>query len=100
MSYKIKVLPEARLDIRDSIDWYDEQKAGLGKLFYKAVKSRLAYVQNNPLHYQISYRNVRNAVVSKFPYQVHYRIEEDSKSIIIFAVTHTSRDPQSWKKRR
>ena len=26
MSYKIKVLPEARLDIRDSIDWYDEQK--------------------------------------------------------------------------
>lgn len=31
MSYKIKVLPEARLDIRDSIDWYDEQKAGLAQ---------------------------------------------------------------------
>ncbi len=67
MSYKIKLLPEARLDIRDSINWYNEQKTGLGKLFYRAVKSRLAYIENNPLHYQVSYRNVRNALVNKFP---------------------------------
>ena len=43
MSYMIKLLPEAHLDIKDCIDWYNEQKAGLGKLFYQTVKSRLAY---------------------------------------------------------
>ena len=41
MSFKIILLPEARLDIKDSIDWYNEQKAGLGKIFYQAVKSTI-----------------------------------------------------------
>lgn len=78
MSYKIKLLPEARLDIRESIDWYNKQKAGLRKRFYEEVKSRLRDIQRNPLHYQVSYRDVRNALVNKFPHQLHYRIEESS----------------------
>jgi len=36
----------------------------------------MAYIEKNPLHYQTSYRNVRNALVDKFSYQVHYQIEE------------------------
>lgn len=97
MNYKIKLLPEARVDIKDSIDWYNEQKSGLGRLFYQAVKSRLTYIKESPFHYQVSYRNMRSALVDKFPYQTHYRIEESAKSIIVFAVTHTSRNPQLWK---
>ena len=45
MSYTIKLLPEARLDIIESIDWYNEQKEGLGKLFYHSVKSRMNYIK-------------------------------------------------------
>jgi hypothetical protein len=100
VSYKIKLLPEAHLDIKESIDWYNEQKTGLGKAFYDSVKSRLDYIKSNPLHYQVSYRNIRNALVNNFPYQVHYRIEETSKLIIIFGITHTSRDPEIWKSRK
>mgnify|MGYP001239686595 CR=1 FL=1 len=100
MSYRIKLLPEARQDILDSIGWYNEQKEGLGQLFYQAIKSRLAYISNNPLHYQISYRNIRNALVSNFPYQVHYWIEETSKLIIVFAITHTRRNPDVWNDRK
>jgi hypothetical protein len=100
MSYKIKLLPEAHLDIKESIEWYNEQKAGLGKRFYESVKLRLDYIKKNPLHYQVSYRDVRNAMVNKFPHQVHYRVEESSKSIIVFGVTHTSRNPKVWKSRK
>ncbi len=100
MSYKIRLLPEAHLDIKDSIDWYNEQKAGLGKLFYQAVKSRLTYIRENPMHYQISYQNIRCALINKFPHQVHYQIEEANKTIIVFALTHTSRNPLEWKNRK
>ena len=100
MSYKIKLLPEARLDIKESIEWYNNQKAGLGKRFYEAVKSRLQHIEKNPLHYQVSYKDVRNALVDKFPHQVYYRVEESSQSIIVFAVTHSSRDPRIWRSRR
>lgn len=34
MSYKTRLLPEARQDIEANIDWYNEQKPGLGKQFY------------------------------------------------------------------
>lgn len=100
MSYKIKLLQEARLDIKESIEWYNDQKAGLGKQFYESVKLRLQYIQRNPLHYQVSYRDIRNALVDKFPHQVHYRVEESSQLIVVFAVTHSSRDPRIWKSRR
>lgn len=100
MSYRIKLLPEAKQDIKESIDWYNEQKLGLGKLFYQEVKSKLANLKENPLHYQISYRKIRNVLINKFPYQIHYRVEEVNKSIIVFAVIHTSRNPQIWRNRK
>jgi hypothetical protein len=65
MSYKIKLLPEARLDIKESIEWYNDQKAGLGKRFYESVKSRLQYIRKNPLHFDffamlICYESIRS----------------------------------------
>lgn len=33
-AYKIQFLPEARLDIKEIIDWYNDQKSGLGKRFF------------------------------------------------------------------
>lgn len=100
MSYKMELLPEARLDIKESIEWHDDQKAGLGKRFYKSVKSRFQYIRKNPLHYQITYRGIRNALLHKFPYQIHYRVDEANRVIIVFGVTHTSRNPQIWKTRK
>lgn len=100
MSYKIKLLREARLDIKEIIEWYDEEKPGLGKRFYESLKSKLNYIRKHPLHCQVSYRDVRNILVDKYPYQVHYRIEQLDQSIIVFAVTHTSRNPRFWKKER
>ncbi|WP_114749606.1 type II toxin-antitoxin system RelE/ParE family toxin [Pleomorphovibrio marinus] len=100
MSYRIKLLPEARLDIKEIMEWYNEEKLGLGRRFYESLKSRLVYIRKYPLHCQVSYRDVRNILVDSFPYQVHYRIEEPDRLIVVFAVTHTSRDPRVWKNKR
>lgn len=97
MRYKITLLKEAHLDIKEIIKWYNEEKEGLGKLFYESLKTKLNYIQQNPLHCQVSYRDVRNILLNKFPYQIHFKIDESAKSIIIFAVTHTSRNPRVWK---
>ncbi|WP_162419125.1 type II toxin-antitoxin system RelE/ParE family toxin [Cyclobacterium roseum] len=97
MTYSIKLLPEARFDIKEIMEWYNEEKPGLGKGFYLALKSRLDYIQRYPLHCQVSYRDVRSILLDRFPYQVHYRIEETDGLIVVFAITHTSRDPRVWK---
>jgi len=100
MTYRIKLLPEARFDINEIMEWYNEEKRGLGKRFYGALKSRLDYIRKYPLHCQVSYRDVRNILLDSFPYQVHYRIEEPDGSIVVLAVTHTSRNPRVWKSKR
>lgn len=38
------------------------------------------------------------AVVSRFPYAVFYRVE--SKRVVVLTVLHTSRDPSTWPQAR
>ncbi|WP_162419128.1 type II toxin-antitoxin system RelE/ParE family toxin [Cyclobacterium roseum] len=100
MTYRIKLLPEASFDVREIMEWYDEEKPGLGDRFFESLKSGLNYIKKYPLHCQVRYRDVRNILVEKFPYQIHYRVEEPDRSVIVFAVTHTSRNPRVWKNKR
>ncbi|MCC5938851.1 MAG: hypothetical protein JJU34_16345 [Lunatimonas sp.] len=66
MSYKIKLLHEARLDIKEIIAWYNEEKRGLGKRFFESLKSRLNYIRKYPMHCQVGYLDVRNILVDNF----------------------------------
>ena len=100
MKYNVRILTPARQDLQESMQWYDEQKKGLGKLFYTAVKARISYLKQNPLHYPVTYRDLHQAPAHRFPYQLHYQVDQDKKYVIILAITHTSRDPQLWKDRR
>jgi plasmid stabilization system protein ParE len=98
--YRILFLPEARLDLKEIIAWYNQQKPGLGKQFFEFMRSKLAYIQKTPLHFQVDYKEIRNAHLDKFPYQIHYRIHDEGQAIIVLAITHTSRNPEIWKNRR
>ncbi len=37
--------------------------------------------------------------IKKFPYLIHYRIHEESKTVYVEAMLHTSRNPRIWKRR-
>ena len=49
------------------------------------------YISNNPKHYQSKYKELRQSLVTRFPYAIFYKIEEEHKHIIIFGVLHTKR---------
>lgn len=99
MSYTIKLLPDARADIKDIIDYYEEQQDGLGARFFKQLVPAIRQVRQNPAIFQIRHKKVRQAPVKKFPIWIHYLIEEQEKRVVIIAATHSSRDPQVWKNR-
>jgi plasmid stabilization system protein ParE len=42
--------------------------------------------------------DVRRMIVSRFPYAVFYQVEADR--IVVLAVLHTARDPESWPRPR
>lgn len=99
MSYKIKIDPIARLDMLESTIWYNEQQSGLGRRYYNSVQQSIKSIKTNPYKFQLRYKTLRIALVSKFPFIVMFLIDEDKKQIAITAVLHTSRNPKIWVER-
>jgi mRNA-degrading endonuclease RelE of RelBE toxin-antitoxin system len=98
--YKISIDPEALQDIQDATDWYNEQLAGLGSHFQKQVKKQITSLKKNARAYSVRYKGVRCMKIKRFPFLVHYTIIEQQKTVEVFAVLHTSRNPRIWSGRR
>jgi plasmid stabilization system protein ParE len=96
--YTTIILNIAKIDIRDSAHWYEQQKRGLGKRFIFQVRTTIHLIQKNPTTFNVKYDDVRTAVLSVFPYMIHYSVDEDNKLVIVSAVFHTSQNPKNWRR--
>lgn len=97
MSRPVILSRRARAEFDDAADWYERQKPGLGLTFSAAVRRMLLNLPSQAeLHPEV-HEDIREALVSRYPYAIYYRPEADRISVI--AVFHTSRDPVEWKVR-
>jgi len=87
----------AQREFDKAADWYDEQRAGLGREFIEEVDRVLDNIRQSPDRHAVVYAEVREALVRRFPFAVYYRIEPDQ--VVVLAVIHTSRDPAIWQRR-
>jgi toxin ParE1/3/4 len=97
MSMPLSFRSAARKEFTDAVAWYDAQRKGLGAAFVAAVNEMLGAVADQPYRYPAVYGDVREALVSRFPYCVYYRVK--TNRIVIIAVFHGSRDPSIWQAR-
>ena len=89
--------PEADRDLLEAAEWYEEQQKGLGGKFIDEVEELLGYLETNPLLFPIKYKEVRQAILTRFPYVILFRIE--SKTVIVLAVFNCYLNPAKKKKR-
>jgi ParE toxin of type II toxin-antitoxin system, parDE len=99
MSYTVINHKEVKNDVLDVKDWYKSQQKGLEKRFTNEVKNTLNYLIINPLLFQVKYKNIRTAYTEVFPFGVHYHLNEETKTISVLGVFHTSISPSKWLKR-
>jgi len=97
--FKVVILPLAKKDIHKAAQWYHTKQPGLGKRFTGEVRSKVSFIERNPMVCAKKYDNVRTAVLNTFPFLIHYSIDEIKKIIVISAVLHTSRNPKIWENR-
>ena len=90
MNYKILIVDEAKNDFRKAQTWYKNIDSKLAGRFLLSFKKSLFDIKRNPLHFQITYDDVRIVVLYTFPYLIHYSIRKDI--IVIQAIYHSSRD--------
>ena len=85
-SFTVTFSPVAIAEIEDTIDYYEKHQTGLGKRFATQLQVTLNAVRRNPFFASVRYDDIRCAAIRKFPYLVHYHINEDELSVTIIAV--------------
>ena len=95
---EIVVRPEAEAEITEAFRWYEDKSEGLGSEFMRALEASLSYIQRNPTAYATIHKQMRRALLRRFPYSVIYLI--DGGKIIILACFHASRNPKQWRNRQ
>jgi plasmid stabilization system protein ParE len=84
-------------DIDAAFDWYETQRAGLGRQFNDALATAIERVSQHPLRYRMLTRDTRQILVRRFPYRLLYRVVGDA--LVIVACLHAGRDPELWRRR-
>ena len=81
----------------ETIDYYDEQRFGLGLEFAEEVEQALLRIEHYPEAWSPLSPRVRRCLVNRFPYGVIYEIRGDR--LVIVAIQDFRRDPESWRSR-
>jgi hypothetical protein len=98
-SYRIIIDNDALLDIKESADWYNKCEENLGSRFKKSVKQQINFIKINADSYSIRYKRVHCTLVKKFPFLIHFVIDEKNRIVKVLAVIHSSRSPEIWEEK-
>jgi len=94
---RVILLAEAREDALDAFRWYEEERLGLGGVFRASLNRTIQRIRRSPLASAIVYRDLRRALVDRFPYGIFFRVQ--SGNIIVVGVIHGHRAPSAWQRR-
>ncbi len=97
-SYPLVVRRLASLDINTAALWYEDRVPRLGVRFVAEIDACLETIRATPELYPIVHRDIRRALVRKFPFAVFYVFRDDM--ITVTACMHTRRAPKAWRRRR
>ena len=99
-SFKLIWDGEALDQLKEILEYLDEQSEQAPKIVKKAIFERLLVVQRNPLTSEVDKlkdpMNVDFRAFVVFSYRVTYQIENVKKEIRVLRVRHTSREPLGY----
>jgi toxin ParE1/3/4 len=97
MKRRLILRPEAQRDAEEAALWYDLQRSGLGDRFIRELRQLLDRITEYPLHFPRLDLAIRRGHLQHFPYSVYFAAEDEI--VVILAVLHQRRHPDTWKRR-
>ncbi len=93
--------PDALLEYAEATAYYlREASPEVAERFVATVESGISALLSAPDRWRIvAEPGIRRYVFSRFPYVLYYQWEEEQERIILYAVMHSSREPDYWKDR-
>ena len=97
MKRKLIVRLAAADDIDEAHQYYERKQIGLGDDFVICVEAALERIVARPHAFAVFYRDMRHAVIRRFPYGVFFRVIGDT--IHVVGVFHGRRSPREIRRR-
>ena len=98
MKYGLILRQEAERDLAEAYRWYSEKVPGLGSDFLAVVERALESIKENPARFPVIYREVRRALMRRFPYGIFFIVA--GNKVIVLGLMHAARDPVKWRNPR
>ena len=97
MIYHVIIRRLAEAELAESVACYNLQGQGLGDQLLDAVNDAIRLLSENPKLHPHYYKDVRRAVVKRFPFLIYYQIRADA-TLRILRIVHAARDPENVTK--
>jgi plasmid stabilization system protein ParE len=94
---RIDFLDPAKIEFAEAIAFYNQESEGLGYRFAAEVRKALSRIVQYPHAWTPLSKRTRRCRTNGFPYGVIYQVRDDV--ILVIAVMHLHRNPESWKSR-
>ena len=62
----------AREEFIEAQDWYEGEARGTGRIFRQAIDALVERMSGNPWQFPVVFRNVRRALLRRFPYSLFF----------------------------
>jgi len=78
-------------ELEEGKAYYNLQKAALGDEFEETIRNSIEEIFKSPYLYPVIAAPAHRKVISRFPYNIFYRVDDDA--IAILSIAHQHRKP-------
>ncbi|OXB02697.1 type II toxin-antitoxin system RelE/ParE family toxin [Flavobacterium pectinovorum] len=90
--YEIIILIRAEQEVDETAEYYESLSNGLGTKFFNEYQDYVDTLITFPF-FEEKYKTVRTLPLRKFPYTIHFTVDENKKIVFILALTSNYQDP-------
>ena len=95
-NFRIIVFKRAELEVDEISEYYESITTGLGVKFYTEYRNHVNTLKRMPF-FEVKYEEIRKLPLKKFPYTIHFTINEFDKIVSIQAVTCDYQNPENTR---
>jgi len=94
--FEIIILLRADLEVDKIAEYYESLSDGLGTKFFNEYQKYVDTLNSFPF-FEEKYNIVRTLPLKKFPYTIHFTVDEINKIVAVHAVTSNYQDPNTTR---
>ena len=98
MRFQVDQLESVDYDLEQALHYYNQFNLTVSKNFLLELEKASKALEINPF-FEIKYKNVRTLKIKRFPYLIHFVIEEEKNQVVIIAIVFGGFEDQDYSGR-